>query len=337
MIFQYESKYLYLQVGKLSEQLKYSGKLDVGILGKACLSGLEKNSLKSYKSKFNAWKNFAVQNCLDIFPVNIIEFKVFLCMRIQEGACWSTINSTISALKFFNKILHIDQVIDFEPSFVAYLKKFSRNPNKRRRPLTKDEFDSVFQFFGKQYVKDFEIARSLCILSFSYLGFLRYDDISQIKLCDVGLQGKIVKMNISQAKNDYEKKGQSVQFELSESMFDIFSFYLAHANFSKQDWQSQEKFLFFHVTKNGKKKFEKSLQYDDMRYIVLCMCQKAGVNITRLGTHSLRIGATSHATRLGVPDKVIDAHGGWAEGSRARQGYQRVNWEDLSVISKVLK
>ena len=67
------------------------------------------------------------------------------------------------------------------------------------------------------------------------------------------------------------------------------------------------------------------------------MCQKAGVDITRLGTHSLRIGATSHATRQGVPDRVIDAHGRWAEGSRARQGYQRLDWKDMSIVSEVLK
>ena len=67
------------------------------------------------------------------------------------------------------------------------------------------------------------------------------------------------------------------------------------------------------------------------------MCQKAGVDITRLGTHSLRIGATSHATRQGVPDRVIDAHGRWAEGSHARQGYQRLDWKDMSIVSEVLK
>ena len=93
-----------MQVGNLSEQLQYSGHLDVSILSKACLKGLEPNSLKSYKSKFNSWKLFAVQNCLEIFPVNIVEFKIFLCVKVQEGACWSTINSTISAVKFFNKV-----------------------------------------------------------------------------------------------------------------------------------------------------------------------------------------------------------------------------------------
>ena len=327
----------YLQVGKLSEQLQYSGKLDVGILGNASIRGLEQSTLKSYKSKFNSWKNFAIQNCLEIFPVNLVEFKVFLCMRIQEGACWSTINSSIAALKFFNKVLNVQQVIELEPSFVAYLKKFSKNPNNRRRPLFKEEFDKIFEFFGTSFRSDFNVARNLCIISFSYLGFLRYDDVSQVKLCDVGLQDKVVTLRISQAKNDYEKKGQSVTFELSDSMFEIFSFYLAFSKFSKQDWHENKKFLFYHVTKNGFSNYVKALQYDDMRCLVLCMCQKAGLDITKLGTHSLRIGATSHVTRLGVPDKVIDFHGRWAEGSRARQGYQRLDWNDVSIISKVLK
>ena len=74
-----------------------------------------------------------------------------------------------------------------------------------------------------------------------------------------------------------------------------------------------------------------------MRHLILFMCQEAGVDITRIGTHSLRIGATTHVTKEGVPNHVIDAHGRWAEGSRARQGYQRIDWNDLSIVSKVLK
>ena len=326
-----------MQVGNLSEQLQYSGHLDISILSQACLKGLEPNSLKSYKSKFNAWKCFAVQNCLEIFPVNLVEFKVFLCLRIQNGACWSTINSTISAVKFFNKLFAVQQEIIFEPSFTAYLKKFSKNPEKRRRPLSKNEFDSIFSYFDQQYKSNFTIARNLCIISFSFFGFLRFDDLSQIKLCNVGLKERIVTLHICQAKNDFERKGQSVHFELQQEFFDIFSFYLYFSKFDQKDWSEGSKYLFYHVTKNGNCKYDKPIVYDDMRFIVLKMCQKAGVDITRIGTHSMRIGATSHATRLGVLDRVIDAHGRWAEGSRARQGYQRLEWKDLSIVSKVMK
>ena len=326
-----------MQVGNLSEQLQYSGHLDVSILSKACLKGLEPNSLKSYKSKFNSWKLFAIQNCLEIFPVNIIEFKIFLCVKVQEGACWSTINSTIAAVKFFNRIFAVQQDLVFEPSFTAYLKKFTKNPNQRRRPLKKEEFDSIFTHFDKQYKNDFVVARNLCVLMFSFFAFLRFDDLSQIRLCHVRMNEKIVTLTIAQAKNDYERKGQTVQFELHSEFYEIFSFYLYFSKFDKTDWSEGKKYLFYHVTKQGNCKYEKPITYDDMRFLILNMCQKAGVDITRIGTHSLRIGATSHATRQGVPDRVIDAHGRWAEGSRARQGYQRIEWKDLSVISEVMK
>ena len=151
------------------------------------------------------------------------------------------------------------------------------------------------------------------------------------------MQDNVIKLCIPQAKNDYEKKGQSVQFELHPKFFEIFSFYLSFSKFVKEDWSKNEKFLFYHVTKGGKSVYSKALKYDDMRYIVLYMCQESGVDMTRLGTHSLRIGATTHVTREGVPNHVIDTHGRWAEGSRARQGYQRVEWQDLSIISKLLK
>ena len=326
-----------MQVGNLAEQLQYSGNLDVSILSKACIKGLEPNSVKSYKSKFNAWKVFAVQNCLEIFPVNIVEFKIFLCMKVQAGACWSTINSTIAAVKFFNRVFAVQQELVFEPSFIAYLKKFTKNPNQRRRPLMKEEFDSIFSHFDVQYKTNFVIARNLCVIMFLFFGFLRFDDLSQIKLCHVGLKEKIVTLHIAQAKNDYERKGQKVQFELHPEFYDIFSFYLYFSDFDKTDWSEGKKYLFYHVTKQGNCKFEKSITYDDVRFLVLNMCQKAGVDITRIGTHSMRIGATSHATRQGVPDRVIDAHGRWAEGSRARQGYQRIEWKDLSIISEVMK
>ena len=321
----------------MSEQLSYAGNLDVSILGRAMVKGLEPNTLKSYKSNFNSWKHYAYINCLNVFPVQIIEFKIFLCNKIENGACWSSINSTICALKFFNKVFSVDQEIHFEGSYLAYLRKFSKNPDKRRRPLSKQEFDSIFEFYNDSYKKDFVICRNLSILCITYLGFLRYDDLSQIKLCNVGLQGKVLKLVIPDAKTDFEKKGQSVQFQLNDLFFEIFSYYLAFANFSKEDWQSNRIYLFFHVTKSGARKYCNYLKYDDMRKIIRSLCSSSGVDMTRIGTHSLRIGATTHATRAGVPDRVIDAHGRWVDGSKARKGYQRISWDDLAKISNVFE
>ncbi len=65
-------------------------------------------------------------------------------------------------------------------------------------------------------------------------------------------------------------------------------------------------------------------------------CEKSGVDTTKIGTHSLRIGGYTEASRSGIPDYVLDYYGRWALNSTSRARYQRVLESDAIKVSYVL-
>ena len=73
-----------------------------------------------------------------------------------------------------------------------------------------------------------------------------------------------------------------------------------------------------------------------MQGLLLNLCKKAGVSVDKIGTHSLRIGGCTEASKCGVPDYVLDFYGRWALNSTSRARYQRVVGEEALIVSELL-
>jgi integrase len=317
-----------------AELLKYRGRLDSSVIFCAILQGKSANTLKSYKSAFRPWKKFAADNGLMVFPIDRIEFMVFLIHRAEAGASWSTLNLCINSVKFFLQLFRRDNVcndiVDFQ--VMHFLKKCSRKPDRKMRPLTKAEFDLIIS--KHLFVKTLEILRNLCILIFGWIGFLRYDDLAQIKCCNLQIVHDEVRLKLFDAKNDKFKKGQNIRFRLNAVLLGIFKRYILVSGLNGY-MKDPNVFLFCNVL-NNKCDFVDKLSYSRVRKALLSLCNFAGVNSERIGTHSLRIGGCTEASKRGVPDYILDFHGRWALNSVSRARYQRVVGEDAVLVSEVL-
>lgn len=316
----------------LANLLGYRGTLNIDKLGESFLNGYSKNTVKSYISSFNKWIEFTKTHNLVIFPANIHEFKIFLLHRIEERVSFSTINNVICALKFFNKIMYVEDD-EFEPSFILYLKKFAAKPDLKRRPLSKEEFFQILNCH-LDYKNDLVLSRNLTIVIFGFLGFMRFDDFSQIRSVDLSISDGFVSIKIRNAKNDYLYSGQNAYFQLDNRCLKIVKEYVKLSKiFDKTEHDS---FFFFHISESGRKFRYKPILYSSVRFLILEMCAKSNLNLYKIGSHSLRVGGCTAATQNGVPDHIIDAHGRWAPQSRARAGYQRVQKADHAFVSSKL-
>ena len=105
--------------------------------------------------------------------------------------------------------------------------------------------------------------------------------------------------------------------------------------FVKYGWQRQDLFFFPSFSRNEANR-SKKISYKDCRACILNLCKQNGIDSKQLGTHSLRIGGCSEASRKGVPDYLLDLHGRWAFGSTARAGYQRLTPDEKYLISHKL-
>ena len=108
-----------------------------------------------------------------------IELFIRLINKVENDSSWSTINQYINGVKFFHRLL----LKSFDNPYVneqilQFLTKHFRKPENNRRPLLKDEFESMICVHWKQNFYSL-ILRNLCLMIFAWIGFLRYDYGSQ--------------------------------------------------------------------------------------------------------------------------------------------------------------
>ncbi len=314
--------------------MDYSGNLDCSILFKARLKGYAWNSIKSYKCGFNVWKQFALVNSLVLFPVDKIELSICLINKVENGGSWSTVNQCINGVKFFHRLFlkNFDNHC-VDEQILQFLMKHSRKPENKRRPLLKDEFERIICVHWKQNL-DIVILRNLCVMIFAWIGFLRYDDVSQLKWNNVTVVNNLITLKLYDAKNDKKKSGQTVKFQLNSNLMRIVNDYLLKAGFYDKLY-GDSVYLFFEIDK-GSCWYKKRLSYAHMYGLLLDLCNKAGVDTNKIGTHSLRIGGCTEASRNGIPDYVLDYYGRWALNSTSRARYQRVLESEAILVSNVL-
>lgn len=308
--------------------------MDCSVVLSARLTGYAKNSIKSYKSGFNLWKQFALKNGLELFPVNKIELSICLINKVENGGSWSTVNQCINGVKFFHRLfLKTTDKHCVDEQILQFLIKNSRKPDNKRRPLLKDEFEKIISV-NLNEKSDIVLMRNLCVLIFSWIGFLRYDDVSQLKWNNVNIEKNVIRLKLYDAKNDKKKKGQSVRFQLNCNLMNIVNNYLEMAGLFDTVCNDSV-YLFFEIDK-GCCLYQKRLSYVSMYGLLISLCEKSGVDTTKIGTHSLRIGGCTEASRSGIPDYVLDYYGRWALNSTSRARYQRVLESDAIKVSDVL-
>ena len=121
------------------------------------------------------------------------------------------------------------------------------------------------------------MARNLSMIIIAWFGFLRYDDLSQIKFADVKVNGNIISLDIKEAKNDYDFVGQNVKVELSKVYMCIFNAYIRLMKFENVVNDFDYMYFFPSITKSGPR-MDKKVSYSEVRRVIIGLCVVGGVD-----------------------------------------------------------
>ena len=87
---------------------------------------------------------------------------------------------------------------------------------------------------------------------------------------------------------------------------------------------TSSEFLFRAITVTRKLEYLRRrnvpISYQRIRVSILQVVQRAGLDATKIGTHSLRAGGASAAANNGIEDRLFKRHGRW-RSERAKDGY----------------
>lgn len=175
---------------------------------------------------------------------------------------------------------------------------------------------------------------TLCLVGFA--GFFRFNELCHMKWCDVSFAEAYFSVFVPRSKTDQYSKGCTVVIAKTGLPTCPYSMLLRYASLAGADLNSSEfvfgKLVFHRSTNSYSLRSDSQLSYTRAREVILAKFTALGLDSSRLGLHSFRIGGASAAANNDIPDRVIKKHGRW-KSERSKDLYCHENLQHQLLVS----
>ena len=195
----------------------------------------------------------------------------------------------------------------------------------KKAPITPAMLEDMVEDAKNRSLADLRLTTA-CLLS--YAGFLRFNELVNIRPCDITIDKEKMVLYIPCSKTDQLRKGD----ENRTCPVAMLESYLLETGTLLSD----QRWLFRPICKS--KKSEKlresgSISYSCLRDIFKKKLKDLGYNPDEFGLHSLRAGGAIAAANSGVPDHLFKRHGWW-KSDCAKDGYIEGSAEHRLEVTK---
>ena len=255
----------------------------------------------------------------------------------------STTSSKSAVTEAVNGVSWVQQLAGYPPVSGAPivgvtldgLQRQLAKPKVRKEPVSGDMITALVESLGSNpTLSDLRLVAA-CLLAFS--AFLRYDELSKLRCCDITFNASHMVIRISSSKTDQYRQGDSVvvaRTGSSKCPVTMLERYYAMASISKES--KLRLFRGIVSTKSGERlRSQGSLSYTRLRELFLQKLTSLGFDAKQFGLHSLRSGGATAAAQAGVPDRLFKRHGRW-RSEAAKDGYVKDSMSSLMYVSQSL-
>ena len=158
-----------------------------------------------------------------------------------------------------------------------------------------------------------------------FSGFLRFNEISNLKVKDIKFHDLHMSLYIEKSKTDVYRRGNEVIISKTNSKY-CPVYWMKHYLSLAEISQKPDEYVFRSIRyfkSLGKYKLctiNKPLSYTRAREILLQALSELGLDIKQFGLHSLRSGGVTSASANDVPDRLLKIHGRW-KSDISKDGY----------------
>ena len=294
------------------------------------------STTKKYLGAFRRWASWAAERAeLTVFPVEMPQFALYLQHLGETTKSRAAVEEAVNAVSWAQRLAGQTEIArnGLIKSVVEGFQRQLARPKKRKEPVTVQMLQEIVASMNPESLSSVRLV-TLCLLAFA--AFLRFNEISQLRCCDVKIIGDKLEVFIRGSKTDQFQQGDRVPIVrsgLSTCPVSMLERYFRVANIDL----SSEQYLFRPIvsTKNGESlRLSGSLSYTRMREIVLQKLGSLGYNTQDFGLHSFRAGgATAAANTPDLPDRLFKRHGRW-KSETAKDGYVKDSEEQRLLVSR---
>ena len=280
------------------------------------------STVKKYNYSFQAWKKYCEVNNYSSLPGAPIIVALYLSGLKTSSGSYHSVNSAFYGIKWAHQMNGLVDPTDnsFVKNILESAKRTAKIPCRKKDPVTSDMIiDLCDKFVDSQ---DLCTVRNLCMITIAYSGFLRFNELSNIRCKDLSLEQDYLKLNIPKSKTDQYRHGCEILISkgtTSACPINMLNRYMSLANL---DFDS-DSYLFkaVNTSKAGSKLIfkDRQLSYTRVKECVVSLFKLVDQNL-KIGLHSLRSGGVSTAANNDVNDRCLKRHGRW-KTDFAKDGY----------------
>ena len=256
------------------------------------------NTKKRYEVGFNNWFKWTAKFPeVSAFPAISSHFALYMVNLIQENSSLSVIESSFYAIKWYHKRAGLENPTE---SFLCVnileaAKRLCKKPAQRKEPITTESIQKVYTLIGRDTVLDL---RNYVIILLGFAGFLRFNEIANIRRSNVEFSTTFMKIFITESKTDVYRDGKWSYIAKSNSSLcpvSTLQSYLQRTNIP----DDSDEFLFRSMTyfkKSDEYKLrntDKPASYTTIRQSVLKLLERIGLNRKEFAQSKIRWGISS--------------------------------------------
>ena len=234
---------------------------------------------------------------------------LYMLSLFQHDKSYPVIQMSYYAIKYFNEFFTEGRELGshFITKVLEGIKRLSGYAENTKSPLSSSDLKRAFQYLGGVEM-NLTNSRLTMILVRSFMGFLRFSELSNFKRSDFILLNTHMSIFVEKSKSDIYRKGHWLHLAKLNSNLCPLDLTKTYFVFAKTDEQC-DKYIFRGIenTKNDQRlrKIDKPLSYTTVRGHVLDLLANIGLDPKKFGLHRLRSGGASAAANLGVNDRLF--------------------------------
>ena len=279
------------------------------------------STTKKYLGGFRRWKQWATDHRISAIPADACQIALYLQHLGESKNSKAAVEEAVNCVSWAHAMAGLSSPTTDPLVRVTLegLKRACAKPVQKKAPFSIEMLQAIVQDSkNNNSLANIRLA-TVCVLAFA--GFLRYDELANIRPCDLQLSPGCVTVKIPKSKTDQYRQGNEVVIARTGSDTCPVALLEEYLKRGGIDLDSQL-FLFRPIAglKGDKLRNSGSLTYTRLRELLKGKLEELGYSSAEFGVHSLRAGGATAAAASGMPDRLFKKHGRW-RSETAKDGY----------------
>ena len=270
-------------------------------------------------------------------PASPIHIALYLSNLLDSGSTYSTVSSAVYSIKWAHEMCgQIDPTNNsFVESLVESAKRTAKPVVNKKDPVTTDILIRLCSMF--HFSTDLLVVRDLLMTLLGFSGFLRFNELSQLRCNDFFVKEEHLVIKIRRSKTDQYRSGDEILICKGHTLACPYAMLFRYVSLAELVLES-DMFLFRPLYRSKKKcaliSINTPISYTTARECVIKRLRPVAPELN-LGLHSLRSGGATMAANSGVNERCWKRHGRWKSDS-SKDGYVADSVESRLAVSKTL-